>query len=169
MTDKKPRWSTGEKVYIIPQTLNPQASMAEICRGHSLAPRAVYGWKEKFPAGGQSSLDGPDALKQAKRHEREIAPPRRIIGECAVANDALKKSAGGRGLPRHCVTAPKPDTGVAPSHINLTSPSRTTTRSRPASRCGRRRCPVPPSTGRPPCRAPRRSRSGLPALRRPPL
>ena len=48
MTDKKSRYSTDEKVRIVLQTLNPQASMAEICREHNLAPRTVYGWKEKW-------------------------------------------------------------------------------------------------------------------------
>ena len=52
MTDKKSRYSTDEKVRIVLQTLNPQASMAEMCREHNLAPRTVYGWKEKFLAGG---------------------------------------------------------------------------------------------------------------------
>ena len=63
MTDKKSRWSTDEKIRIVLQTFNPQASMAETCRKHSLAPRTIHGWKEEFPAGGRSSLDGPDASK----------------------------------------------------------------------------------------------------------
>lgn len=48
------------------QTLNPEASMAKIYREHNLAPRAVYGWKEKFLAGGRGSLEGPDASKQTR-------------------------------------------------------------------------------------------------------
>ena len=71
--------------------------MAKICREHNLVPRTVYGWKEKLLAGGRSSLDGPDASKQSKRHKKEIASLKRIIGEYAVANDALKKALeGGR-------------------------------------------------------------------------
>ena len=95
MTDKKSQWSTDEKVRIILQTFNPQTSMAEICREHNLIPRTVYGWKEKFLAGGRSSLDGPDVSKQAKRHAKEVASLKRIIGEYAVANDALKKALEG--------------------------------------------------------------------------
>ena len=95
MTDKKSRYSTDEKVRIVLQTFNPQTSMAEICREHNLVPRTVYGWKEKFLAGGRGSLDGPDASKQAKRHAKEVASLKRIIGEYAVANDALKKALGG--------------------------------------------------------------------------
>ena len=95
MTDKKSQVSTDEKVRIVLQTLNPQASMAEICREHNLVPRTVYGWKEKFLAGGRGSLEGPDASKQIKRHKKEIASLKRIIGEYAVANDALKKALEG--------------------------------------------------------------------------
>ncbi len=69
MTDKKSRWSTDEKIRIVLQTFNPQSSMAEICREHNLVPRTVYVWKEKFLAGGRSSLDGPDASKQVRRHK----------------------------------------------------------------------------------------------------
>ena len=69
--------------------------MAEICREHSLVPRTVYVWKEKFLTGGRSSLDGPDASKQVKRHKEEVASLKRIVGEYAVVNDVLKKALGG--------------------------------------------------------------------------
>ena len=65
--------------------------MAEICREHNLVPRTVYGWKEKFLAGGRSSLDGPNVSKQVRWHKKEITSLKRIIGEYAVANNALKK------------------------------------------------------------------------------
>ena len=96
MTDKKSQYSTDEKVRIILQTFNPQASMAEICRENNLVPRTIYGWKEKFLAGGRSSFEGPSAAKQTKRHQKEIATLKRIIGEYAVANDVLKKALEGR-------------------------------------------------------------------------
>ncbi len=89
---KKSRLSTDEKIRIVLQTLNPQASMVEICREHNLVSRTVYVWKEKFLAGGRSSLDGPDASKQVKRRKEEVASLKRIIGEYAVANDVLKKA-----------------------------------------------------------------------------
>lgn len=81
--------STDEKVRIVLLTLNPEVSMAEICREHNLVPRTVYGWKKKFLSGGRSSLD---VSKQVSRHKEEIASLKRILGEYAVANDALKKA-----------------------------------------------------------------------------
>ncbi len=66
MTDKKTRRSTDEKIRIILQTFNPETSVAELCRQYNLVPRTVYMWKEKFLAGGRSSLDGSDAARQAR-------------------------------------------------------------------------------------------------------
>ena len=87
----KSRWSTDVKIRIELQTFSPQTSMAETCREHNPVPRTVYGWKEKFLVGGHSSLEGPDASKQAQRHKKEITPLKSINGEYSVANNALKK------------------------------------------------------------------------------
>ena len=95
MTNKKSQLSTDEKIRIVLQTFNLQTSMAEICREHNLVPRTVYGWKEKFLDGGRSSFEGSNASKQAKTHKKEIASLKRIIGEYAVVNDALKKALEG--------------------------------------------------------------------------
>ncbi len=98
MTDKKTRWSTDEKIRIILQTFNPETSVAELCRQYNLVPRTVYMWKERFLTGGRSSLGGSDAARQAKQHKREVESLKRIIGEYAVANEALKKTLeGGTG------------------------------------------------------------------------
>ena len=96
MTDKKTRRSTDEKIRIVLQTFNPETGVAELCRRHNLVPRTVCLWKEEFLAGGRSSFDGSDAARQAKQHKREVDPLKRIIGEYAVANEALKKTLEGR-------------------------------------------------------------------------
>ena len=91
MTDKKTRWSTDEKIRIVLQTFNPETNVAELCSQYNLVPRTVYLWKEGFLIGERSSLDGSDAARQAKRNKREVESLKRIIGEYAVANEALKK------------------------------------------------------------------------------
>ena len=95
MTDKKTRWSTDEKIRIILQTFNPETSMAETCRQHNLSPRTVYNWKERFLEAGRGAFDGTDASKAAKNHRKEISSLKRLIGEYAVANAALKKTLEG--------------------------------------------------------------------------
>ncbi len=95
MTDKKARCSTDGKIRIVLQTFNPETKVAELCREHNLAPRILYTWKERFLQGGRESLGRPDSSRTLKRHAREVEILKRIIGEYAVANDALKKTSGG--------------------------------------------------------------------------
>ncbi len=40
-------------------------------------------------------MGSPDSSRTLKRHAREVEILKRIIGEYAVANDALKKTSGG--------------------------------------------------------------------------
>ena len=97
MTDKRTRFTPDEKVRIVLQTFNPETNVAELCRQHNLAPRTIYTWKEKFLEGGRSSLEVADAGRRERRHNREVSDLKRIIGEYAVANAALKKTLeGGR-------------------------------------------------------------------------
>ena len=74
---------------------NPETKIAELCREHNLALRTLYHWKERFLQGGKESLESTNPNKTLRRHEREVATLKRIIGEYAVANEALKKTLGG--------------------------------------------------------------------------
>ena len=67
VTDKKSRRSTDKKTRIVLRTFNPQTGMAEMCREHNLVPRTACGWKEKFLAGGRSSLEGHNASEEVRR------------------------------------------------------------------------------------------------------
>ena len=95
MTGKKTKWSIDEKIRMVMQTFNPQTVVADLCRQNNIAPRTIYTWREKFLAGGRTSLDGSDAVIQARRHRKEVESLKRIIGEYAVANAALKKTLEG--------------------------------------------------------------------------
>ena len=80
MTIMESQLSADEKVRVVLQVLNPQASMAEMRREHNLVIRTVYGWKEKLLASGRIQLAGPDTPRQAKRHKKEAVSFKRIIG-----------------------------------------------------------------------------------------
>ena len=64
--------------------------VTELCRRHSMIPRTIYNRREKFPAGGRSSSEGSDMAAQARRH-RKAGSLKRIMGEYAAADGALKK------------------------------------------------------------------------------
>lgn len=100
MTGKRTRFTPDEKVRIVLQTFNLETGVAELCRQHNLAPRTIYAWKERFLEGGRISLEGADAGRRERRHGREVSDLKRIIGEYAVANAALKKRWRGAGNER---------------------------------------------------------------------
>jgi transposase len=85
------RWSPEEKIEIVMESLNTNVSMAELCRRHNVTPATVNGWKEKFFRGGKMALMGglKDPKKEALDEKKELL---RLIGEYAIANDALKKA-----------------------------------------------------------------------------
>ena len=74
-----------EKIRIVLQMFNPETKVAELCREHSLAPRTLYTWEERFLQGGRESLGSPGSARTPKRHAREVKILKRIIGEYAVA------------------------------------------------------------------------------------
>jgi transposase len=91
------RWHPDEKIRIVMESLNTNITMAELCRKHNVTPMTVNAWKEKFFQGGRMALTG--ALKDpAKELQDENEELKRLIGEFAIANDALKKALteGGR-------------------------------------------------------------------------
>ena len=92
MKDKKTRFTPDEKVRIVLQMFNPEISVAELCCQHNLVPRTLYLWKERFLEGGRNSFKGANAERQERLHSKEVSDLKRIIGEYAVANAALKKT-----------------------------------------------------------------------------
>ena len=41
MVSRKTKWSMDAKICIVLQTFNPETKVAELCRGHNLAPRTL--------------------------------------------------------------------------------------------------------------------------------
>lgn len=85
------RWSPTEKIQIVMESLNTNVSTAELCRKYNVTPATINGWKEKFFQGGKLALMGAfkDPKKQIMDEKKELL---RLIGEYAIANDALKKA-----------------------------------------------------------------------------
>jgi transposase len=66
-------------------------TMAELCRKYNVTPLTVNSWKDRFLHGGRLALTGSlkDPDKELQDENREL---KRLIGEFAIANDALKKA-----------------------------------------------------------------------------
>ena len=87
----KSKWAPEEKIAAVMESLNTNISMAELCRKYNVTPNTVHDWKEKFVQGGKMALMGTLRDPGKESHE-ENERLKRLIGEFAIANDALKKA-----------------------------------------------------------------------------
>ena len=87
----KSRWTPEQKIAAVMESLNTNISMAELCRKYNVTPNTLTYWKEKFAQGGKMALMG--TLKDPGRElQEENEKLKKLIGEFAIANDALKKA-----------------------------------------------------------------------------
>jgi transposase len=85
------RWAPEDKVRIVMESLNTSITTAELCRKYNVTPMTVNAWKDKFFQGGKMALTGTlkDPEKELQDENRQL---KSLIGEFAIANDALKKA-----------------------------------------------------------------------------
>lgn len=84
---KKKRYSTEQMISILKEC-EAAGSVSEVCRKHGIAPTTFYSWKAKY-----GGMQVPDA-KRLKELEAENAKLKRLLGEAALDNAALKDLLG---------------------------------------------------------------------------
>lgn len=87
----KSRWATEQKITVV-EFLNPNISMAEFCRKHSVTPNAFYDWKEKSFQAGKLGLAGSLKSNPSTGLAEENERLKTLIGELTIAKDALRKA-----------------------------------------------------------------------------
>ena len=90
---KKQKFTLAEKTDIVMESIKTSISTAELCRKHNIAPTTFGRWMDRFVEGGKASILGRND-KAVAALQKENQDLKRIIGEYAVACDALKKTMG---------------------------------------------------------------------------
>ena len=80
---KKSRFTESQIVSILKET-DGGVQIKDICRKHGISDATYYNWKSKY--GGMDSSD----LKRMKEMERELSQFKRMYGDLALENRALK-------------------------------------------------------------------------------
>ena len=91
MMTHRSRWAPEDKIRIVMESLSTSITTAELCRKYNVTPMTVNAWKDKFFQGGKMALAGTlkDPEKELQDENRQL---KSLIGEFAIANDALKKA-----------------------------------------------------------------------------
>ena len=92
----KKRWTIEDKAKIVMESLTTSTSTVDICKKYGLSPNTFYPWREKFLAGGKTTLAGSPGARTVKAVQKENATFKTLVGEITLANDLLKKALEGK-------------------------------------------------------------------------
>jgi len=70
-------------------------NIAELCRKYGVSVAQFHRWKERFLEGGRKGLGESSKSSRRNEYQREIDDLKRLVGDQALAIDALKKIYGG--------------------------------------------------------------------------
>ena len=87
----KSKFTPGQKIQIVPESIRTGTSTAELCRRHNVHPQRFHNWKQRFMESGKAGLSQSgkkDPIKTMKKREEDY---KRQISELTIANDILKK------------------------------------------------------------------------------
>ena len=71
-------------------------NIAELCRKHGVSVAQFHRWKERFLEGGRKGLGESSKSSRRNEYQKEIDDLKRLVGDQALAMDALKKNLRGR-------------------------------------------------------------------------
>jgi putative transposase len=71
-------------------------NIAELCRKHGVSVAQFHRWKERFLEGGRKGLGESSKSSRRNEYQKEIDDLKRLVGDQALAIDALKKNLRGR-------------------------------------------------------------------------
>ena len=71
-TGRRRHWSTGDKVRILLESLEPGANVSDVARRNGLSPQQLFGWRREARA-----LIGENALEAANTRPADLAIPAR--------------------------------------------------------------------------------------------
>ena len=90
------RYTADQKLEILREAEQPNVTVSEVCRRHSLAPSVFYRWRAVAQNGSASALKQdakrvPGKSDLEARREAELVRLRAVIAEITAENLELKK------------------------------------------------------------------------------
>ena len=89
-TERRRRWSSGQKLEIVRQTLAPNTSVSDVARRYEIAPSQLFGWRKQALAGARDGFlpveVTPSVGPAASISASPFSPPRGGLIELDLPN-----------------------------------------------------------------------------------
>lgn len=90
---RRRRWTAGEKLQIVEDTLEDQASISIVARRNGVAPNLLYRWRRLMLEGGSVAVTGDDEVtsnKVVRQLEDRIRELERYLGRKTLEAEILR-------------------------------------------------------------------------------
>jgi transposase len=93
--ERRRRWSTGEKVRMVEEAMQPGLSVSYVARRHGVAPSLLFAWKRRMLEGGFQAVAADEDVvgrSTVKDLEKRVRQLERLLGRKTLENEILKEA-----------------------------------------------------------------------------
>lgn len=92
---RRRRWSTGEKVRLVEETMQPGMSVSFVARRAGIAPSQLFAWKRRMLEGGHQAVQADEDVvgtSRVRELERRVRDLERLLGRKTMEAEILKEA-----------------------------------------------------------------------------
>ena len=92
---RRRRWSTGEKLRLVEEAMQPGSSVSIVARQAGVAPSQLFGWRRRMLEGGQAAIQADEDVVGASRVrelEKRVRDLERLLGRKTMETEILKEA-----------------------------------------------------------------------------
>ena len=94
-TERRRRWSAGEKLAMVRETYEPGMTVSLVARKHGVNPNQVFHWRKLERSGALTAVEAGDTVVPAAELEaarRQIRELQRLLGKKTLEAEILKEA-----------------------------------------------------------------------------
>ncbi len=92
---RRRRFTTGQKLAVVAETMQPGMSISYVARRHGLSPSLVFRWRRLMSDGGREAVRADDevvAAAELRRLEERVRDLERMLGRKTLEVEILKEA-----------------------------------------------------------------------------
>src|SRR4051794_23350170 len=92
---RRRRWTTAEKVRLVEEAMQPDASVSLVARRAGIAPSQLFAWKRRMLEGGATAVQADDdvvAAARVRELEKRVRDLERMLGRKTLEAEILKEA-----------------------------------------------------------------------------
>ena len=101
--ERRRRWSTAEKLAIIQETYEPDATVSLVARRHGIQPNQLFAWRQLASQGARTATAAEEEVVPASEYralQNQVKELQRLLGKKTMEGEILKEALEIAGGPK---------------------------------------------------------------------